>query len=93
MPSPDASAFAAIAAQLQCETDEDMAARTIAQRALELLPEALHVSLTIAPAEGRYETLASTSHTATSADLMQYELGEGPCLEVAECVSWFRSGT
>jgi ANTAR domain/GAF domain len=91
-PSPDASAFAAIAAQLQCETDEDMAARTIAQRALELVTEALHVSLTISPAEGRYETLASTSHTATSADLLQYELGEGPCLEVAECASWFRSG-
>jgi hypothetical protein len=91
-PSPDASAFAAIAAQLQCETDEQLAAKSIAQQALELVEDARHVSLTIAPAEGRYETLASTDHTATRADLLQYQLGEGPCLEVAECVSCFRSG-
>lgn len=92
MPSPDASAFAALAAQLQSETDEDLAAQTIAQRALELVEEAGHASVTVSPAEGRHRTLASTSPVATSADLRQYELREGPCLEATECVSWFRSG-
>lgn len=89
---PDASAFAEIAAQLQSETDESLAAHSIALRALELVEEAGHAGLTISHAEGRYETLASTDRTAASADLLQYELREGPCVEVAKCVSWFRSG-
>jgi hypothetical protein len=92
MPSPDASAFATLAAQLQAESDDEITAHTVVRRALQLVEEAEEVSLTIAGAEGRYETLASTGAAAQRADVLQYELREGPCVEVAESASWFRSG-
>lgn len=92
MPSPDASAFATLAAQLQSESDEEVTAHTVVRRAQELVAEAVEVSLTVAGVEGRYETLAATGDTAQRADVLQYELREGPCLEVAESASWFRSG-
>lgn len=92
MARPDASAFAALAAQLQAELDEKVTARTIVHNALTLLSDADEVSLTLRAGGGRHLTLASTGNIATRADALQYELGEGPCLEVAECVSWFRSG-
>lgn len=92
MPSSDASAFAALAAQLQSESDEEVTAHTVVRRAQELVVEAVEVSLTVAGVEGRYETLAATGDTAQRADVLQYELREGPCLEVAESASWFRSG-
>ena len=92
MPSPDAGAFAVLAAQLQSESDEEVTAQAVVRRARELLEEAVEVSLTIAGAEGRHKTLAATGAAAERADVLQYELREGPCLEVAESASWFRSG-
>jgi ANTAR domain/GAF domain len=92
MARPDASAFAALAAQLQSELDEDVTARTIVHNALALLEDADEASLTVRAGGGRHLTLASTGATATRADALQYELGEGPCLEVAECANWFRTG-
>jgi hypothetical protein len=91
MPHPDASAFAYLAAQLHSELDEEVTARTIVRRAVEVVDEADEVSLTVIVG-GRHETLASTGDAAVRADALQYELGEGPCLEAAECASWFRSG-
>lgn len=92
MNHPDASAFAVLAAQLQSEPSEGVTARTIVRSAAELVEEAHEVSLTVATAGGRHLTLASTGDAAAAADALQYELGEGPCLEVAERASWFHSG-
>lgn len=93
MSTLDPSAFAELAAQLHSESeDEDVTAHSIVVRAAEVVSEADHVSITIATARGGYATLASTSDLATTADALQYEMDEGPCLEVVETASWFRSG-
>jgi hypothetical protein len=94
--SPGRAAFAALASQLQNESesapDEVVTARTIVDRAREVVEDADAVSLTVVLAEGRYATLASTDDVAGEADGFQYDLDEGPCVEAAECTSWFRSG-
>jgi hypothetical protein len=59
----------------------------------ELVPEADHVSLTIRTSRDGHKTLASSAAVAAEADALQYELGEGPCLEIADTGGWLRSGS
>lgn len=83
--------FAALAAELQQEPDEAMTSRAIVTRMRDLLPEADQVSLTIRTSRG-HRTLASSDPLAQEADALQYALGEGPCLEIADTGGWLRSG-
>ena len=92
MPSPDASAFAALAAQLQSESDEEVTAQTVVTAARELVDEAAEVSLTVTGGRGCYETLAATGAAAEAPTPCSTSWGRVPCLEVAEWPSWFRSG-
>jgi hypothetical protein len=92
MPTPDASAFAALASQLLSESDKEVTAQTIVDRGLELVDEARDVSLTVTTGRAGFQTLAATGAAAEAADHLQYELGEGPCVEAADCRGWFRSG-
>lgn len=85
--------FAALAAELQLEPDEAFASRVIVTRMHELLPEADHVSLTIRTTRDRHTTLASSAEVADRADALQYDLSEGPCIEVADHGGWLRSGS
>jgi GAF domain-containing protein len=84
--------FAALAAELQQEPDEALTSRAIVSRMRDLVPEAHLVSLTIRTARGGHRTLASSDPVARQADALQYELGEGPCLEIADTGGWLRSG-
>lgn len=94
MSTHDSSAvFAALAAELQLEPDETLTSRAIVTRMRELVPEADHVSLTIRRSRNGHRTLASSSPVAAEADGLQYELGEGPCLEIADTGGWLRSGS
>ncbi len=93
MSSHDSSAvFAALAAELQQEPDEAVTSRAIVTRMRELVPEAVHVSLTVRTSRGVHLTLASSDRTAEEADALQYDLGEGPCVEIADTGGWLRSG-
>ena len=83
--------FAALAAELQREPDESVTSRTIVSRMLDLVPEADRVSLTVRTSRG-HRTLASSDSVAEEADALQHDLGEGPCLELAEAGAWSRSG-
>lgn len=83
--------FAALAAELQQEPDEALTSRAIVTRMRELVPEADMVSLTIRTSRG-HRTLASSDPVSAQADALQYELGEGPCLEIADTGGWLRSG-
>ncbi|WP_210439651.1 GAF and ANTAR domain-containing protein [Nocardioides xinjiangensis] len=83
--------FAALAAELQQEPDEVLTSRAIVTRMRELVPEADEVSLTIRTARG-HTTLASSGSLAEEADSFQYELGEGPCVEISDSGGWLRSG-
>lgn len=84
--------FAALAAELQQEPDESVTSRAIVTRMRELVPEADKVSLTIRTSRNRHKTLASSDPVAEQADALQYALGEGPCLEIADTGGWLRSG-
>lgn len=83
--------FAALAAELQQEPDEALTSRAIVTRMRELVPEADQVSLTIRTSRG-HRTLASSDPVAEEADSLQYALGEGPCVEIADTGGWLRSG-
>jgi GAF domain-containing protein len=83
--------FAALAAELQQEPDEALTSRAIVTRMRELVPEADQVSLTIRTSRG-HRTLASSDPVAEQADSLQYALGEGPCVEIADTGGWLRSG-
>lgn len=85
------ASFARLAAELQAEPDPGLTAESIVQRLADLVPDAGPVSLTLRNGK-RYTTLAATDDVAASADGLQYELDEGPCLEAAGHASWLRSG-
>jgi GAF domain-containing protein len=89
----DSSAvFAALAAELQQEPDLALTSRAIVTRMREVVPEADKVSLTVRAPRSGHRTLASTDPVAEQADELQYDLGEGPCIQVADAGGWLRSG-
>jgi GAF domain-containing protein len=89
----DSSAvFAALAAELQQEPDLALTSRAIVTRMREVVPEADKVSLTVRAPRSGHRTLASTDPVAEQADELQYDLGEGPCIQVADTGGWLRSG-
>ena len=93
MSTHDSSAvFAALAAELQQEPDLALTSRAVVTRLRDLVPEADKVSLTIRTPRRGHRTLASSDPVAEQADELQYDLGEGPCLHVADTGGWLRSG-
>jgi GAF domain-containing protein len=90
-PLDDAAKLTSIAAQLQDQPDEPQMVGAVLLRATEVVPEAQHVSLTVLQRRG-FITLGATSSVAEQADQLQYGLEEGPCVEAASEVEWFRSG-
>lgn len=72
--------------------DEAVTALSLVQQLPEVLPAADHVSITVARRSHHYETLGSSSPTALACDEIQYELGEGPCIEALSDAEWYRSG-
>jgi hypothetical protein len=85
------ASFAALAAELQADHDAGMTARAVVTRLADLVPEADQVSLTVRGRRGS-QTLASTDRSSDAADALQYALGQGPCVELAEQQAWIRSG-
>lgn len=55
------------------------------------VPATDHASLTVIRTKQRPETIASSDDTPFRADLLQYELGEGPCLDAADHAPHVRS--
>ena len=67
-----------------CVSDDNLAetAEGVVALACETL-DCEHAGLTVFRSGGTFETLAPTSPTVIEADQMQYQLGEGPCVEAA----------
>src|SRR5690348_13636238 len=65
-------------------TDDDLAetAESVVALACDTL-DCQHAGLTVFRAGGTFETLAPTGPLVSEADQLQYELGEGPCVEAA----------
>ena len=78
----DARAFAHIAQELMGDPQaEEVTFDTIVKRALEVVPGCDHAGITLRARRGRLESAASSDPLVESCDELQYELGEGPCLE------------
>jgi hypothetical protein len=78
-----ADAMAEVAASLRNPIDLDETLAVITRVTTETIPGIVEASISITTKEGRIETLAPTGPTVTRADHLQYELGEGPCLDAA----------
>jgi hypothetical protein len=86
-----ASVFARLSAELMAMHDEKASVETVVRRSLALAPEIDHASITVFE-RGHARTLATTSTLASRCDALQYELGEGPCIEALADNEWYRSG-
>jgi transcriptional regulator with GAF, ATPase, and Fis domain len=69
------------AAALRYPIDLEETLAIITASAIEAVPEIDHASISITGKDGLIQTLAPTDLVAVRADELQYELGEGPCLE------------
>jgi hypothetical protein len=72
-----------MAAALKYPVDLEDTLATITASAIEAVPGIDHASISITGKGGLIQTLAPTDMVAVSADELQYELGEGPCLKAA----------
>jgi GAF domain-containing protein len=63
--------------------DVDETLDTITAAAVENIPGVDHASVSVINAQGAMETLVPTDAFVAEADLLQIELGEGPCLDAA----------
>lgn len=94
MDSSDVAAdLAAVATELLAEPTEELTVRSIVNRAVEIVPDAESVSLTVRARHDKLRTLAATDDLAASADELQVTLGEGPCLDSVQQADSFRSGS
>jgi GAF domain-containing protein len=76
-----AAFFAQVSADLMEEGDEEVTFERVAQRAVEVVAPCDDVGILLRRRRGRTESVAATSSRAKECDLLQQELGEGPCLE------------
>jgi hypothetical protein len=73
--------MAQVAESLRFPVDIQDALEAITAGAVDAVPGIEHASVSITSKNGRIQTLAPTDMLAVRADELQYELGEGPCLE------------
>ncbi len=78
-----ADAMAEVAASLRAPMELEETLGVITRVAAETIPGIVEASISITTKDGQIETLAPTGPRVTRADHLQYELGEGPCLDAA----------
>lgn len=76
-----AAYFARLSRDLLTGPEGTLSFQRIVERAVEVIPPCDFVSMTMRRRRGRAESVASTSDIADQCDALQYELGEGPCLD------------
>ena len=75
--------FADLAAELTGDHDLPLTFQRVVDRALETVSTADHVGLHLRKRRGQARSVASTDEVAATADDLQDELGEGPCVDAA----------
>ena len=83
-PDPDlkyAADFSRLADELHQERHERPTLERIAALAVETVDSCDYCGVSLRHSDGTITTAASTSDIASRADALEYELGEGPCLE------------
>ena len=76
-----AAFFARVSRDLMQEQAEMPTLQRIAERAVQIVPGCDHCGISMRRRRHRLESAAATSTLAEKCDALQYELGEGPCLE------------
>lgn len=72
-----------VALSLQFPMDVDQTLQGITDAVVAAVPGIDHASISITGRDGTIRTLAPTDYVAVHSDELQYELGEGPCLDAA----------
>ncbi len=80
---PSASFFAQVSQDLMQIGEETPTLQSVVERAVDVVPACDWASVTLRRRRNRTETVAASSDVAVQADQLQYDLGEGPCLEAA----------
>ena len=75
--------FAALSQDLMADQDTQATLERICGRAPDVVANAEYVGITVRQRRGRLRTLAQTGEVALACDELQYELGEGPCIDTA----------
>lgn len=78
-----AEVMSEVAAALQSPMDLDETLQLITRSAADTIPGIVEASISITTKDRLIKTLAPTGPLVTRADHLQYELGEGPCLDAA----------
>jgi GAF domain-containing protein len=85
------SAMRRVAQSVRDGAAADKVLHSITTAALEAIPGADHITITMAYPDGSLQTLAPTDDVGPMADTAQYELGEGPCLAAVEAEATIRA--
>jgi GAF domain-containing protein len=85
------SAMARVARSVRDGAEGDKVLHSITTAALEAIPGADHITITMAYPDGTLQTLAPTDDVGAMADTAQYELGEGPCLAAVAAETTIRA--
>lgn len=81
--------FAALAEKLHAEPAEEVTLERICTHALEVVPAATSCGITLRRRRGRLETVVASDPVVNRCDELQYELGEGPCVDAATDHGYF----
>jgi transcriptional regulator with GAF, ATPase, and Fis domain len=87
-----ATTFAAIARGLQYSNGPEQTWQRIAELAVQVLPAFAHTAISIVLGGGRIDTPASSDDVGWAVDKIQYEAGEGPCLDAIKDHDVFVTG-
>lgn len=78
-----AARFAELSGDLLGESDVDTTFDSVVAHAVEIVPDCTHATITLRKRRGRAETVAATDEMVERLDAVQYDLGQGPCLDAA----------
>lgn len=70
--------------ELSRTSQEPVTFERVAARAVSVVPGCEYASITLRRRRNRMETVAATGEIARRCDELQYELGEGPCVDAAQ---------
>jgi hypothetical protein len=76
-----AELMATVADSLRVPVDVDQTRALITASVVDTIPGVTHASISVTSKDGTIETFAPTDVVAATADQLQYELGEGPCID------------
>lgn len=85
-----AQTFAEIARQLQAEETAERTLQRVCTAAVQTVPGCDHAGITLIR-HGKVDTPAASDDVPVAVDAIQYETGEGPCLEAIEDQEIFRT--